>query len=380
MKILTNIRFAQTAGIAQNLRAFLSFVGKNKKDTLEVVGVNVMNHGKETYKKIKKGNISMVTIGTSIPSIKNVLYKVKNLKGVEKEYARVIRAYRQAIEKEKPDLILINGTYYMPWCLFSAIGSDSIPTVLHYHGLLTKETEGWRKKQRGLFKKMEQSFDKENLFYIFPSDIARKTVENEVFGHKIKKYSVLPSPVPLYFFDSNGSGSKKNIGIVSRWTSIKNTEFYEDLIEYNKNNGNKFVINIITDLNKKDRRYKALSQNAKFWSPRSNKGLVKFYQNMGVVISPSFFETYGNVAKEAIASGVPAIVSSNMGVSETFKKLGLKSWVNDFSSIKRVYCEIENIVGKKVKNNTRSAIKKLYSPEKIFNEMIDILAYVESAN
>jgi glycosyltransferase involved in cell wall biosynthesis len=94
---------------------------------------------------------------------------------------------------------------------------------------------------------------------------------------------------------------------------------------------------------------------------------------MGIVISPSHFETYGNVAKEALATGTPAIVSPNMGVSETFNKLGLNDWVVDFNSVKSVYNKIENIIGEPVSEKTREKMKKLYIPPKIFSEIVSIL-------
>ncbi|MDD4990540.1 MAG: glycosyltransferase, partial [Candidatus Pacebacteria bacterium] len=97
------------------------------------------------------------------------------------------------------------------------------------------------------------------------------------------------------------------------------------------------------------------------------------YRDMGVVISPSHFETYGNVAKESIATGTPAMISSNMGVSETFKNLGLHNWIIDFNSVEDVYKKIENVMGENVHVSVKDKMKKLYSPCKIFNQIISVL-------
>lgn len=376
MKILTDIRPVQTAGITQTLGSFLDFANKNKKNVFKIVGVNMLDQKEKTYKKSKKGNNTIISIGTPIPKIKDVLKNAKNLKDVRKKYASVIAAYREAIRKEKPDLVLINGTYYRPWCLFVAAEYESIPMVLHYHGVLSKEIEGWLPKDRKILNEMEKSFDRDNLFYIFPSNITKRVVENEIFGHKVEKSFVLPNPVPLHFFSNSVCGNKINVGIVSRWVKVKNVDFCETLAKYNKDRGGRFVINVVTDLDKKNSLYKNLSKDIKFYSPRSNKRLLDFYKNMGVIISPSYFETYGNVAKEALAAGVPAIVNPNMGVAETFKKLGLGHWVSNFSSVKEIYNKIENIIGSKVKDGVRLKIKEMYSPEKVFNKMISILVFV----
>ncbi|MFH1968101.1 MAG: glycosyltransferase family 4 protein, partial [bacterium] len=285
----------------------------------------------------------------------------------------IIKTYQRAIQEEKPDLILINGTYFMPWCLLIASEREGIPAVLHYHGVLTKETQSWKKRQRELFLQMEKCFDKKELFYIFPSKITKNIVEKEVFCHKIKKYSILPNPVSAHFFSKKNNKKNTNIGIVSRWTGIKNVSFCEKLAEYNHRKGAKFVVNIITDLNVKNKKYKQLSKFVRFHKPTSNKKLASFYINMGVVISPSHFETYGNVAKEALASGTPAIVNPNMGVAETFHVLGLNDWVINFDSVKSVYNKIENIMGETVEESVKKEMKKLYMPNKIFNEFVSIL-------
>lgn len=373
MKILTNIRFAQTAGIAQTLGCFLDFVKKNKNLGIEVVGVNVIDNKRTFYRKSKEGNVSIVSMGINIPNIKNVVAGSKSISEVKAKYANVVESYQKVIRKENPDLILVNGTYYIPWCLFVAARKESIPIVLHYHGVLTLETKNWPARERKIFKDIEKSFDEKDLFYIFPSNITKKVVEKEIYKHKIKNLVTIPNPVPLHFFKNKKLSNAVNIGIVSRWASIKNIDFCEALAEYNKTNGGKFKINIITDLGKSDKRYKKISKIAKIHPACGNRELVNFYKNMGIVISPSHFETYGNVAKEALASGVPAMVSKNMGVSETFKKLGLHKWVIDFDSVENVYAKIEKVIGTAVEDKTRNKIKNFYSPEKIFSATISAL-------
>jgi glycosyltransferase involved in cell wall biosynthesis len=381
MKILTNIRFAQTAGIAQTLISFLDFVKKNKKGVLEVVGVNIIDGAKASYSKSQNGNILIISATTHVPHIKDVVERAGSIKDIQKSYRQVVEIYRKAIQSEKPDVVLINGTYYMPWCLYLAAKEEKIPVVLHYHGVLSIETQNWPARQRALFVEMEKSMDREDTFYIFPSKITKKMVEKIIYGHKVKNSAVIPNPVPLHFFENNSeNNSKVNIGIVSRWAGIKNVAFCEAFAKYNRNNGSRFIINLISDLKKQDVRYKELSKIIKIHPSVENKKLAGFYKKMGVVISPSHFETYGNVSKEALASGVPAIVNSNMGVAETYKKLGLGKWVISFGSVKRVYKKIENVIGSGVERNVRRKIRKDYSPCKIFNKIVDTLEFVHQTN
>lgn len=373
MKVLTSIKVAQTAGIAQVVLSFMDFIEKSKGNNLSIVAVNITNQKKKTFKKVNTKKTSTISFGINVPNIAEVVNKAKNLSEVKKAYKEVIFAYQIAIRSEKPDLVLINGTYFMPWCLLLAAEREKIPAVLHYHGVLAKEVQNWGKKQRKIFLDMERCFDKKSMFYIFPSNITKNVVEKEVFKHEIKKSAIVPNPVSSHFFKEENKVEKRNIGIVSRWTGIKNVRFCEEFASYNNKNGNRFVINVITDLDEKNKIYKKLSKLVKFHKPKTNKNLASFYKNMGIVISPSHFETYGNVAKESVASGTPAMVNSNMGVSETFNILGLNDWVISFDSVKSVYDKIESVIGKTVHNDVKNKMEELYAPDIIFNKIISIL-------
>ena len=373
MKILTHIKFAQTGGIAQVVLAFMEFVEKSKGKNLSIVAVNITDSKKTSVKKVNAKKTSTISVEIQVPAIAKVVGRAKNLAEVKKEYEGIILAYQNAIKEEKPDLVLINGTYFMPWCLLLAAERENIPAVVHYHGVLAKEVQNWEKRQRKIFLDMERCFDKKNIFYIFPSKMTKNVVEKEVFKHKIKKSAVIPNPVPEYFFEQEYKAENKNIGIVSRWTGVKNVRFCEKLAIYNNENGNRFVVNVITDLDKNNKRYKELAKLIKFHKPRSNEKLAIFYKNMGVVISPSHFETYGNVAKESIATGTPAMVSLNMGVSEAFKNLGLHDWIINFDSVEEVYGKIENVMGERVRGNVKDKMKELYAPCKIFKKMVSVL-------
>jgi len=372
IKVLTGIRVAQSSGIAQVAFSFLDFIEAGKKN-INIVAVDITNGKKESCRKNVSKKTSVISIKTKLPNIGKIVNESKNLKQVQEKYEKIINLYQKAIIEEKPDLILINGTYFMPWCLLIASERENVPAVLHYHGVLSKEVQNWKKLKRKIFLEMERCFDKKDLFYIFPSKITKSTVEKEVFCHKIKNCSILANPVSEHFFTDKIRRKNKNIGIVSRWTGIKNVNFCKELAEYNHKNGSKFVVNVITDLNVKHEEYIKLSKIVRFHKQKSNKKLASFYRNMGVVISPSHFETYGNVAKESIASGTPAMVSSNMGVSETFDNLGLNRWIINFDSVKSVYNKIESVMGESVHIDVKNKMKELYMPHTIFDQIVTIL-------
>jgi glycosyltransferase involved in cell wall biosynthesis len=374
MKILTNIQTSQVAGITQTLSSFINFVSSDKKNKTNIVGVDILpNHsGEPAIVKKTEGAYSLISAYLNTPHIIETIKKADSIETLKGIYTPVIETYALLIKSEQPDLILINGTYYMPWCLLQAAQMLGVPTVLHYHGSLTKETEHWQGKARELFKAMEKDFDADNLAYVFPSSLAKDVVEKEVFGHAIKKFTVLPNPVPLHFFEAKPKRGKKHVGIVGRWTRIKNTKFSKMLARYNLSKGGELKLHVVSDLKRNSPDRNDFGSMMHFRNPMSPEKLSSFYSQMGVILSPSFFETYGNVAKEAVASGTPALVSSNMGVAETFSSLGLKDWIIDFNSPKAVYDRIKEMNGERVPEHIRDEMKEHFSPKVIHAKLLTI--------
>lgn len=377
MKILTNVQTNHLSGISQTFGSFLSYLkGSGKK--ISVTGVDVQNiNGKENWSTREKlSNFTLLSTFCRVPNIGDIVSQAQNLAEVETAYENVIGRYQEILKKEKPDLVLLNGTYFLPWCLDVASRNLEIPTVLHYHGILSKEVAHWEDHSRTLLEQMEKSFDRKDMFYIFPSNLAKKVVENEVFRHPIKHVSVLPNPIPQYFFDVARKQNGKNIGVVSRWSRVKNPSFILRLAHHNKNRGGQFKMNIITDLAKGTKSYKELAGLAEFQKPMDNEKLAKFYAAMAVVVSPSHFETYGNVAQEALASSTPALVNSQMGVSETFRKLGLSDWIVDFSSVRDVYSKVKEISKQEVSPKVKKMMIDEFSSEIIHRRLLDLLVAV----
>lgn len=354
------------------MNSFLDFVENRKKKNTKIIGVDVST-GRFSRTKKQEGRFSLISSALDIPQISQAVSDSQNLDDLKRIYKEAIEQYKIAIKEEKPDIVLVNGTYYLPWCLYLASKELGVTTVLHYHGSISKETEHWKEKPRKLFNEMEKTFDAKELFYIFPSELTRQVVEKEVFGHAVSKYSVLPNAVPLHFFDQKVNRCKKNIGIICRWTKIKNIEFFNKLARYNQKKGSQHTINVITDLKQNSLPRQALGGMVKFRRPVESNEMGNFYSKMGMVLSPSFFETYGNVPQEAIASGVPALVSSNMGVAEIFKQLGLAEFITDFASMPVAYERIKAVSGQAISQDIRGKMKELLSPEIIHRQMLNIL-------
>ena len=380
MKILTNIRFLKVAGIEQTLLSFANFIQKDKaaKD-IEFIGVNVednlQNNGRTVISKSRKKNLRLISISMPVPNIKKIAETSADIKDVEKTYEPLIKTYLSIILEEKPDLVLLNGTYYLPWCLYLAAKRAGIKTVIHYHGCLTKETEHFAEHERTIFHEMEKCFFSNDNKYIFPSQMAKDTVANEVFKKELKYFRILPNPIPLHFFNTVKKKKRgKRVGSVGRWAYIKNPQFIEKFALYNaRQQIRNFTIHIITDIDAIARLPLRILNAAKVTKPMGNHKLSNFYSKMDLVICPSHFETYGNVAQEAVASGTPALISSRMGVAETFRHFGLDRWIVDFSTPARAAKTMESTLNETIDSALRAEMRQKMNPQRIHSLALEYL-------
>ncbi|MGI5826632.1 MAG: glycosyltransferase family 4 protein [Patescibacteria group bacterium] len=377
MKILTNIQTTHVAGISQVLWTLIKHLGQKKNNRIKIVGVDVCSAVDSSAGKIKyqdiNPNFSQITLDSnSFPKFNEILKTAETVNMIQEAYGELIDKYREIIALESPDLILLNGTYYVPWLLYLAAKDTNTPIVLHYHGILTKEISHLEDRIKNLLEDLERYFDNDKLLYLFPSELAKNTVEKEVFKHEINKSAIIPNPIPNHFFDAQAIGSKKNVAFIGRLSAVKNPNFIKKLAAYNKKKKGRFKIQVVTDLAPTSKKI-FFDTSVNIVKPMDTYKLLKFYEKTGLVISPSFFETYGNVAQEAIATGTPALVSNNMGVAETFKKIGLERLIVDFNSVADVYRHIGKFSGVVVSQEVRNRLREMTSGDKISSHVIKTL-------
>jgi len=370
MKILTNLTDNKNSSINRSFSDLSQFI--NRQSRVDLVGINIVQsiEVKERTSIINKAKIRDVFL--PFEKISNPLSNdISTLEDIKTKYEVVIEKFRSITIEEKPDAIILNGTYAIPWALMYATKDLNIPTFVHYHGLLTKEVAFRPDKDRNIFRQMERQFDNSYLKYIFPSNLAKKAVESEVFGHEIKSSLILPNPIPNLFFNSKLESKRKGIGFVGRWTPIKNLEFCINLANYLNSIKSKNKISLV--INKMDSN-KKLPGNAKKLGPFNKTQMKKFYQSIGAVISPSFFETYGCVAQEAVATGTPALVNKNMGVAEILDKYGLSDLIIDFASPAKVFQKIEDISGEVIDPKIRNRLKQDLTADALYPQMINFVS------
>lgn len=358
MKIITNTNLHSGGGIARRANEMIRYCA-DLNLPLVVVGIDEKDRPVEQV-----GSVSIYRIG--IAGGKNnsseVYNGLTNLGDLESKLGPTTAKVKQVIQIEKPDVVMAEGTFYAPWMLHRVAEEMGIPSIVAYAGILTKEQEGAPEPQSTVFRQLEQDFNKKEDFYTFPSDLTKREVE-KIFGREIDSSLVIPNGIATEFFGKpHNAKDPKLIGFVGRNHPVKNLGFLVYLAE-ELNSSEGYSIAAVSDVNYDDPLRKDLEKKGvRIIPPMNTVALKEFLSNAGVIISPSHFETFGNVPMESLAAGTPAIVSRKMGVAEVFDDIGLEHLVlDDFGSPAEVAETVRAVSGSNIGRETHEEIKERFS-------------------
>jgi glycosyltransferase involved in cell wall biosynthesis len=304
--------------------------------------------------------------------IMEILDDSNSLHDIKNAYKEPIRLIRDILKKEKPDVILLSGTYYIPWLISIAASQEKIPVVLWYSGILAKEAEHYSKKRRGLFYSMEREIIKKSSKIIFPSRLCKDVVEKIVIKNKIKKGYIIPNPVSDTFTNPCAVeySIERRIAAVGRYSKIKNFDYFfrlhKELLKKKWRHTATFVTSQ-SDIIKK------IPKSIEVIPPMNAEGIKNFYISQGLIICPSTFETFGNVPMEAVCLGVPVLVSDKMGCAEILKEVGLENMVISFDDIDSVIKRVQLLCGQSILPKQLNALRKLLDVRLISEEIRAVL-------
>lgn len=125
------------------------------------------------------------------------------------------------------------------------------------------------------------------------------------------------------------------IGYVGRLTAEKNVRFLAELSEALRASGRRDFEFVIVGQGREQEWLKANLPNARFTGVLRGEELAQAYANMDLFVFPSTTDTFGNVILEAMASGVPAVVTAEGG-PKFLVQSGVTGYVAaDLTSFKR---------------------------------------------
>jgi len=290
-------------------------------------------------------------------NLRDILEESKTLAEVKKAFKKPIQKIREILNQTRPDVVLLNGTYYMPWLISIAAEQEKIPIVLWYAGVLVKETSHLPTNLRKHYVAIEKSLVKRADKIIFPSLLCKKTVAKEVLETNIDNGYIIPNPVANTFIEpvAIDYSVEKRIAAVGRYSKIKNFDKFFDvhreLTRRHWGHSSSFVTNTT--------KIKKIPRNIDVLPPMTAEGLKKFYLSQGLIICPSTFETFGNVPMEAVCMGIPVLVSENMGCTEILRKVGLENMIMSFNNTKLVADRVQELCGQSILPKQLNALKRI---------------------
>lgn len=365
MKLAINITREPLAGVTTTNLSLLNHLhGTNT----QVVGIELNSFrtffSPIVYRHLSPEWFKHQIISTCDYSLMHIVKRAKTLKEVEIAFKDIIDIIRGIFRTERPDTVVVNGTYFMPWLIAIAARKEKIPVVLWYAGILTKETEGMTTHFRTIFTEMERSIIKSACKIIFPSNICKETVFDQVLkSSKVRSGLVVPNPIsPIYTRAAVESPVDRRIAFVGRCTAIKNLEAFCLLHKKLLAKGWKHQATIVSNIPQSF--LKKIPKTIRIISSMQPDELKTFYTSQGLIISPSHFETFGNVPVEAACLGIPVLVNETMGCAEVFRDAGLEGMVVNFQDIERVVSRVQELCGQHILpkqiNNLRKAVDTQY--------------------
>ncbi|MBP6948732.1 MAG: glycosyltransferase [Candidatus Pacebacteria bacterium] len=231
MKIAINVSREFLGGItASNLSFIKHIYGQDIQTVAIEINARRVMKGPVIFRQLNPALFDHNIINIHNYNLKEALDSSNILKDLESYFSDVINDVYLILKETKPDVFLISGTYYIPWILSVAAKKAGIPIVLWYSGILTKEVEHYKEKDRKLFYLMELSIIKRAKKIIFPSKICKTTVEELFHKHLTAKTYVIPNAVNKDFLSdvSVDFSVSRRIAGVGRYTYIKNFDtFFE---------------------------------------------------------------------------------------------------------------------------------------------------------
>lgn len=370
MKIATNVHRDAFGGITISNLALFDWL-ENKEDT--IVGIEIITGRHILGPVIFRRYLPSFFCHHIINGI-DILphHSWEKMGNIRKKWDILIETTKNILRLEAPDVLLCNGTYNTPWILAQAAKELGIPIVLRYAGVLQKEINHKSFFVRKRLLAYEKWLASTAVSVIFPSEICKKTVEKEILGHTIKQSVIIPNPVVIVKNNirRHDVGRFKMVAI-GRWTPIKNFQAFIALHKELLNEGWSHQAIMVTS--HWDEKF-GIPETIERKEPMSQDDLLKFYRSINLVVVTSNFETFCNVAAEAVVNGTSVLVSKNVGFSEILIKAGLKRMVIDsFNNPAQVAGVVKRLSKIKLTQKEIKKVASLLSSQIIHERMLSVI-------
>lgn len=370
MKIATNVHRDVFGGITVSNLALFDWL-KEKEDTIVGIEYIMARHfmGATIFRHYEPSFFRHHVVNAL-----DILPKYSWEKGmidIRKKWDILIEATKTILRQENPDVVLANGTYFAPWIMAKAAEELGIPVVLRYAGVLKREVAHKSFFVRKRLLNHEKWLASMADAVIFPSTLCKDIVESEVAHKPLKKSVVIPNPVAPVPLKGAKRHGRYTIAVIGRWSRIKNFQSFVTL--HKKLRDERWPHRAVMVTSYRDEKF-GIPETIERIDPMNQEELGKFYRKIHLVIVPSLFETFCNVAAEAVIHGASVLVSEQVGFSEILKKAGLSRMViPSFKDMDMVVEAIKHIKDQPLNARERKAVTSLLDPTLVHGEILDVL-------
>lgn len=378
MKIATNVHRDAFGGITISNLALFDWLERTKKTSIVGIEFIISRHlfGPKIFQHYPPSFFSHHIIN-AIDVMSS--YSWENRGNPKKSWSQLIEATKMVLREESPDIVLINGTYFVPWILSQAAHELGIPIVLRYAGVLKKEVLHKKFLTKRRLLKHERSIAQKANATIFPSKLCQTVVETEVLGAPIKNAFVIPNPVKkMTVTGRRQKNDRYTIALIGRNTPNKNFQAFINLHKKLLEIGWPHKAIIVTSYWNKHQPFPETIERKK---TMSQKELRTFYRSIDLLVVPSHFETFSNVAAEALIYGASVLVSKNTGIAEFLKKTGLGFMVIDsFENFNKSIQAVKQLSKTNVTQKQRNVLAKMLHPQRVHKDIVNVLNKVLEGN
>lgn len=286
----------------------------------------------------------------------------------------LIDTAKDVLRRESPDVVLVNGTYFAPWILAQAARELGIPIVLRYAGVLKREVAHLPFLARRRLLVHERWLAGAADAVIFPSALCRRVVEEEVLGRPVASGIVIPNPAAPRPTRRRARDGRFTIAAIGRWSHIKNFQAF--LALHRALRDARWPHRAILVTSYWDKHF-GIPETVERKDPMSQEELRAFYRTVDLLVVPSLFETFCNVAAEALVHGTPVLVSRQVGFAETLQRAGLGRMVVDsFDDPAEMVRAVKRVARAGLTERERKAVVALLDPHRVHDDILRVLQQV----
>lgn len=313
MKLVMSRNSSQFGGIFRRFREMAAYC----EGRVEMVGVlPIANHGVRVSGPVRTYVYPRSMIDREIEQARTVDEVIAGA-------GALIEALAADLERERPDALLVSDTGLRAFCVLVAARQLGVPATTVVAGLSTIEELHDKREATPWTTLIERFCLQRSDLLVFPSGFA---AARAAAAHPdIAPHEVVRNGVPELFtrWPRGDQPPRRRVGGIMRLAAHKNPAAFIEICARLLAHGYEaeVVASLEPDPTNEVHAFPSFVRVREHMIEAEQ--LARFYASQRVMLSPSRFETFGNVPMEAVATGVPAIVTEAMGVAERFRELGL---------------------------------------------------------